>query len=156
MRGGLYIFTLFAVILSNYEQLPFLRCWIGSSGLGRLGYFGRTDSCNVMSSFMISGLWRAYERGYWLRRGGLRSWRADCAGSEGLRYRYWVQEYSTVQVISSGHSFYAEFWLGGERKQWAPYQWSYISVRSEELLIHCIAPSSLLVVLVPWEWGFRI
>lgn len=120
MRGGLYIFTLFAVILSNYEQLPFLRCWIGSSGLGRLAYFGGTDSCKVMSSFMISTLWRVYERAYWLRREGLHFWREDYVGSEVLRYRYWVQECSTVQAISSMHFVYAVFSLVVGQKQSYP------------------------------------
>lgn len=156
MRGGLYIFTLFAVILSNYEQLPFLRCWIGSSGLGRLAYFGGTDSCNVMSSFMISTLWRVYERGYWLRREGLYSWRADYVGSEVLRYRYWVQECSTIQAISSVHFVYAVFSLVAEQKQPYPSRSSYISVKYEELPIHCIAPSFLPEVLVLWEWGYHI
>lgn len=156
MRGGLYIFTLFAVILSNSEQLPFLRCCIGSSGFGRLAYFGGTDSCNVMSSFMISTLWRVYERGYWLRREGLHSWRVDCAESEVLRYRYWVQGYSTVQAISSMHFVYAVFLLVKEQKQSLPSRSSYISVKCEELPIHCIAPSFLLEVLVPSVWGYHI
>jgi hypothetical protein len=73
----------------------------------------------------------------------------DYAKSEGLSYRYWVQEYSTVQVISSKHFVYAEFWLVEEQKKYDLYQSHYISVSFEELLVNYIVPLFLLEVSVP-------